>query len=175
MERRAVKKLMKSARSLMVSRRGVRTIDGGPILREKFERPFTVPWVEHHVRQKDQHRHRWPRLRRRIHSHLSALSERQPVRGVPTQRDETQPNRRCLRHREAVHGVRKAARGSGDRRGAYQHADSGSRVAVDPGAEGRQARGVHRADGDQLGGLRENRRTVRANRQEIHDDGNRGL
>ena len=88
-------------------------------------------------------------------------------------RDQAGPGRgrRPLRRRQALHGLPRAAPGPRHRRGPHQLADPRSRVDDARGARGRQARRVHGADGDEHRGLRADRRAGRADRPEVHDDG----
>ena len=60
-----------------------------------------------------------------------------------------------------------------DRRGGTSTRDPGARGADPRGARGRQARGLHRADGQQRRGLPADRRDRRARGQGLHDDGDR--
>ena len=61
------------------------------------------------------------------------------------------------------------------RRGPHQLAHRRSRAAVDRGAEGRQARRVHGAGGDDDRRVPADRRGAAQERQDLHDDGDRRL
>ena len=74
--------------------------------------------------------------------------ECQHLRHLPAERGEAEQSRRPVRHRQAVHEIRRRAERSGGRFRPHQLADSRSRLDVDGGPQGRQARDVYRADGD---------------------------
>jgi hypothetical protein len=59
-----------------------------------------------HEPEENQHRHHRSGLRRRVHSDLPAAPERQHVRHLSAQCREAEPDRRSVRHREAVHELR---------------------------------------------------------------------
>src|SRR5262249_4607240 len=73
------------------------------------------------------------------------------------------------------HEIRGADQRPGDRPGAHQLADSGSRMAEHRGAEGGQARELHGADGDEPGGVQTDRGSGEEDRLEIHDGRDGGV
>ncbi len=111
------------------------------------------------------------RLRRRVHPDLPAASAGRAGRDLPPRPRRPGRGRRSVRRREALHGLPRAAQGPRHRRGPHQLADPRPRVDDPRGAGGRQARRVHGADGDEHRGLPADRRSRRADRPEVHDDG----
>ena len=126
-------------------------------------------------RDEDTRRHRRARVRRRVHSHLSAPSERRDVRDLPARQEGARCGRRPLRHQARYTELRRAAEGPQRRRRPHQLADCRSRAAVDRRAEGRQARRLHGADGDDDRRVPADRRGAAEERQGLHDDGDRRL
>jgi hypothetical protein len=121
--------------------RGTATV-GAPKYRHRAPARTVVFNVGH------QHRHRRPRVRRRVHPHLSAASARQHVRHLPAFAVEAGRHRRRVRRGKALHRLPRAAEGSDGGRGPHQLPDPGSRLDVHRSPESRQARGLHRPDGD---------------------------
>jgi putative heme-binding domain-containing protein len=145
-------------------------VAAGILQRETPSAVTLVNQAESHE-QKNQHRHRRPRLRRRVHPDLPGPPERQPGRRLPARSEEAGLAAKGLRHPQGLHRLRRTAARPRDRRRAHQHADPRSRRPVDQGAQGRQARRLHRADGHVDRRLPHASSTSRARPEEVHDDG----
>ena len=136
------------------------------------------PSRDHHrhaKRHADPRGHHRPRLRGRIHPDLPGLSRRRGLGDLPAVAEGPRRVRRPLEDRQAVHRLRPGPGRPRRRRGPHQLADPGPRLAVDRRARGGQARRLHRADGHDRRGVRQDRRRPAEVGQGLHDDGDRGL
>ena len=126
----------------------------------------------HGKRQADPRGDHRPGLRGRVHSDLSELSRRRdrPRSAAATGRGSTS-SATATKITDAVHRLSRAAQGPERRCGPHQLADPRPRLDVDRGPQGRQARGLHRADGHVDRRVPPDRRGPAQAAASLHDDG----